>query len=376
MISDGALSASGDRSTWTATTYWGWPLSFFEARTTGTWDDGESTGTSSTDTEDTVRIVAFPCAIDVGTWIAMVIGAFLFSEMASRQTLVVAGITLSRVLIVTFLLSISHAWMRPMADIDLMSASAIGHAIVRYPAECDNAAMWFFIAQAGIASCMCAGLFVLQSTASSVIRLFGKARAPVVKRLSTHCAFGLHVGVLAIAVTSGIWRARETGPVCEAIEEIRACGGVVAFSDHQVDVGPSQRVWIEPSWIEVMLGTTSVVRVDFLGANDIGSPIVQLVRKLPSVEELSLSGTGITDSALASIVQLPRLRSLDLSGTRVTERGIRLLTECKNLRRLSLVRGEVSHEDVHTTGARLVPRISRESLARIRAMLPAVTVVR
>ncbi|RPI77935.1 MAG: hypothetical protein EHM42_13420 [Planctomycetaceae bacterium] len=67
---------------------------------------------------------------------------------------------------------------------------------------------------------------------------------------------------------------------------------------------------------------------------------VDQIAQLSQLEVLDLGETGVSDRGVARLAQLPHLRRLDLRGTRVTRQGLSALTSLANLTRLSLWRAE------------------------------------
>jgi Leucine-rich repeat (LRR) protein len=57
---------------------------------------------------------------------------------------------------------------------------------------------------------------------------------------------------------------------------------------------------------------------------------------------LTLSGTQVTDAALAQLSRLPRLKTLDLNGTKVTDAGLLHLKGLTELRGLDLCGTQVT----------------------------------
>ena len=58
--------------------------------------------------------------------------------------------------------------------------------------------------------------------------------------------------------------------------------------------------------------------------------------RMPSLQHLDLSGTGITDAGMQVLRALPQLRTLSLASNRVTEAGIGVLAHCDELEHLNL----------------------------------------
>src|SRR6185369_4842777 len=71
-----------------------------------------------------------------------------------------------------------------------------------------------------------------------------------------------------------------------------------------------------------------------------------LLKSIPTLKELSVSGqqrtdsglwsVSVTDFSISNIAQLPRLEVLDLGGTNISDRGVAELARLQNLQRLDL----------------------------------------
>ena len=66
------------------------------------------------------------------------------------------------------------------------------------------------------------------------------------------------------------------------------------------------------------------------------------------LEQLSLTGSPVTDTDLARVVSLRTLQSLDLSYTRVTHSGLHILSRMEDLRTLSLNGVRLNHAAVES----------------------------
>jgi hypothetical protein len=137
--------------------------------------------------------------------------------------------------------------------------------------------------------------------------------------------------------------------------------------------------------IEDLTGDRRLIAIGFDGAraatND--QSIRAVVAAGANVHELDLARTGISDAALVELARLPRLVRLDLSGTAITNSGIARLIDARELRSLVLVETKVDGaivdalarmpalESVHLWRTEL----RAADLARLRAARPALRVV-
>jgi hypothetical protein len=72
------------------------------------------------------------------------------------------------------------------------------------------------------------------------------------------------------------------------------------------------------------------------GCRQITDAGVRHLARLPSLQHLDLSGTGMTDAGMQVLRDLPQLRTLSLASIRVTESGIGVLAHCDQLEHLNL----------------------------------------
>lgn len=72
------------------------------------------------------------------------------------------------------------------------------------------------------------------------------------------------------------------------------------------------------------------------GCRQITDAGVRHLARMPSLQHLDLSDTGITDAGMQVLRDLPQLRSLSLASNRVTEAGIGVLANCDELEHLNL----------------------------------------
>lgn len=80
------------------------------------------------------------------------------------------------------------------------------------------------------------------------------------------------------------------------------------------------------------------------------SRVPQTNRGLDEIEELDLSGTGVTDAGLKTLAAFPRLRRLVLDNTSITNAGLKHLLRHSHLNHLSLSGTQVTDEGLATVG--------------------------
>jgi hypothetical protein len=99
---------------------------------------------------------------------------------------------------------------------------------------------------------------------------------------------------------------------------------------------------------------------------DFSDDDVELLKCLPSITQLNLLGSGITDEGLKEIASLPNLAWLDVSHTAVTEFGLLHLGDSESLRYLTISQGQ--HRFSPPTGSHRTPGVtvlfSRRGTAR------------
>lgn len=75
-----------------------------------------------------------------------------------------------------------------------------------------------------------------------------------------------------------------------------------------------------------------------------------VVKKLPGLTYLDISGSLITSASFAELAKLPNLRELNLTGIQIKPREMHLLATCKNLQSLSLSSDQLDMEHLEKTG--------------------------
>jgi Leucine-rich repeat (LRR) protein len=94
----------------------------------------------------------------------------------------------------------------------------------------------------------------------------------------------------------------------------------------------------------------TVRRISFLDARFDDEELAHL-KGVPTLEELSIHRTGITDKALRHIEALSRLAVLDLSGEPITDTGFEQVKGLTNLRSINLWRTRISDKSLATLAA-------------------------
>ena len=106
-------------------------------------------------------------------------------------------------------------------------------------------------------------------------------------------------------------------------------------------------------------GLKTVVDLDLSGCPVKAIPI------LPAVERLNLSGTDVSDAALADLAKLPALRSLNLNSTDVGDSGLKHLAALTNLRELGLNYGRFT--DKGLDALKTLTNLRKIEMVRTRA---------
>jgi hypothetical protein len=123
----------------------------------------------------------------------------------------------------------------------------------------------------------------------------------------------------------------------EAVAAIERAGGLALY-DWQWRDGAfvRGRPWW-PRWLEHHPGIDSlstVVRVDF--DDGLSDAKLEMVGRLPGIEDLESFESSVTDAGLAHLQGLTRLKNLDLSGSKITDAGLVYLKGLKSLQDLDL----------------------------------------
>jgi hypothetical protein len=130
--------------------------------------------------------------------------------------------------------------------------------------------------------------------------------------------------IVALAVSAVWFQFATNAKTREAISRIEKRGGRVATEN------------VGPEWLPDFIGdqiTRPICATFGPAAKDVD---LEVLADLPELNEVYLSGTGITDAGLSQLVHLPRLEALHLNGTRITDVGLARLAELTNLEILFL----------------------------------------
>ncbi|MGI6420009.1 MAG: protein kinase domain-containing protein [Thermoguttaceae bacterium] len=87
-------------------------------------------------------------------------------------------------------------------------------------------------------------------------------------------------------------------------------------------------------------------RLVLKGPLEIPNDMFLNLRASPSLQEVALANTPLTDAHLADLGALPELKSLDLQFTQITDEGLAALARAKTLRRLCLGGTKISDEGI------------------------------
>ena len=103
---------------------------------------------------------------------------------------------------------------------------------------------------------------------------------------------------------------------------------------------PSARLCAEGQMTDTILGDVArvarVTALDLSGSKALTDEGLRHLARLPQLEHLDVSGTGITDRCLDILQELPALRTISLAGTRVTDAGVAQLAHCERLENVNL----------------------------------------
>lgn len=138
--------------------------------------------------------------------------------------------------------------------------------------------------------------------------------------------------------------------VLEGMQPTRPAGGHDFVPETEVTAAAPEKIRaLEAKGIKVMpiAADNHYLTVSCVNASSINDRDMQLL--LPLKDQLiwlDLSGTRITDSALAVVSQLPHLTRLELKGTAINGSGLRGLSACKELRYLNLAGTVLTSENV------------------------------
>ena len=122
------------------------------------------------------------------------------------------------------------------------------------------------------------------------------------------------------------WMKTLAGWACSLLLIIAGCRGEI---DHQIDL-------LSADGISVKLNSTGeVFWIDTSGAT-LNEHFWETLSNFEQLEQLTLTGSPVTDADLPQLTSLHALQSLDLSYTRVTPSGLHVLSRIEDLQTLSL----------------------------------------
>ena len=119
---------------------------------------------------------------------------------------------------------------------------------------------------------------------------------------------------------------------------------------------------------ELSLRLDTISALDLSGSKALTDQGVHHLGRLPSLEHLDLSGTGITDAGLGVLAQLTRLRTISLAWTRVTDAGVRSLASCHGLEDVNLAETGAGDASLRTLAGKA--KLSRLAITLSDAGLP------
>lgn len=119
----------------------------------------------------------------------------------------------------------------------------------------------------------------------------------------------------------------------DAVAAIKRAGGNIAYSWQWSNGAPVFPIpkppW--PDWVRQRLGSDFVDTVTYvrLHGEQCDDESLRAACRLPSLEELTVVNTGVTDASAEDLRQLRNLRSLDLRLNRITGRPLRHIDATK-----------------------------------------------
>ena len=122
----------------------------------------------------------------------------------------------------------------------------------------------------------------------------------------------------------------------ETIAAIERSGGFVDYDRQWRDGAPLRGKPWWPRWLEARVGIDGLSNVVHVSFDHLSDVELELVERLPRLEDLDARKSSVTDAGLAYLAGLRCLRSLDLSRTPVTDAGLAHLAGLKGLKDLDL----------------------------------------
>jgi hypothetical protein len=137
----------------------------------------------------------------------------------------------------------------------------------------------------------------------------------------------------------------------QAVAAIERSGGFVSYDRQRRGAAPPRGESRWPRWLEARIGIDQ--HGDVVGASfvQLSAAELELVGRLPRLEDLEVYHSSVTDAGLAHLRGLTRLKELDLSDWEITDAGLVHLAGLTGLQKLDLSRTPITDAGlVHLAG--------------------------
>lgn len=144
----------------------------------------------------------------------------------------------------------------------------------------------------------------------------------------------------------------------EAIHRLQKVGAVFRYDGHQVTGVTFSWRQITNDQIQNLLVVKSLRQIDFNASPFVNDRTLEVLAKLPMLEELNLGGTRISDEGLAQLKLLPRLKKLYLWRTPLSDKGMQVLSQLPALEHLNLWDTAITDDGLaHLAGLKTLRRL-------------------
>ncbi len=143
----------------------------------------------------------------------------------------------------------------------------------------------------------------------------------------------------------------------ELIEQVEQSGGLVGF-----DNDTPQIIWqLVPRSLREYLPKGNLTAISYWGEKPDDSVLIDPINHFPTIQQINLSNTNVTDAIADSIGSHPRVFIVHLNQTKVTDEGVKAVSRSSSISHLFL--DDLSITDAAVKDLMMMPKLFSLSLA-------------